>query len=302
MENKKSSLYDVYTGTINQGSTGNHSKSTTNDIEIEIANDGNLSPPKKNNDPVSTITRESNVENNEVTRSYSRYASTLLCDSQDFEPGQFGSYASYAFIVIGMIGSVLILNYGHDITLSQWTSNCEIGFESACRASGGVFRISFAMCLIFAIQIIGTLIYTKYFDYLWFWKFLLFIGILVGFAYTKGEVFDLNGFAWFARVAGFLYLISQQIILIDFAYTWNDKWVKLSEENETEEGHMNGWLVGLLVVSSILFIASYILIGLMFWQFSCNDSIAIISITLVLSVVATILQVILIIHVVYRSE
>lgn len=39
-----------------------------------------------------------------------------------------------------------------------------------------------------------------------------------------------RGYAWAARFGAFLFIILQEIVLIDMAYTWNDSWVKRAEE------------------------------------------------------------------------
>jgi hypothetical protein len=80
--------------------------------------------------------------------------------------------------------------------------------------------------------------------------------------------------------------VLQQIILLDFAYNWNSNWVKNSEESNN-----NSWLIGLLVVSGILFAGSFSVIGILYWQFSgCPENEAIISITLILSIAVTVFQ------------
>jgi hypothetical protein len=105
-------------------------------------------------------------------------------------------------------------------------------------------------------------------------------------------VFDTRGYAWFARIAAFFYLIFQQVVLIDFTYTWNERWVRFSEEHDGDSGG-KCWLTGLIVISFLLFAGSLSVIGVMFWQFSgpeCADSNAILSLTLILPFLATMMQ------------
>lgn len=190
-----------------------------------------------------------------------------------------------------MVGSVLGLNYAPRITLSQWTSDCKPGFDDACKSSGAILRFSMALSGIFFIQLVGTTFFTKFYDILWPIKFILFFGLLVLFYFLKAEVFDLNGYAWYARVAAFFYLMIQQVILLDFAYTWNDKWVKRSED-DADGGCGNLWLVFLLVVSVILITCSCAVIGVMFWQFGkCTDSQVILSLTVILCSLSCIQQI-----------
>ena len=215
---------------------------------------------------------------------------STLCSANEFAPGNFGIYASLLLIVLVMVGSVLILNYGNLVTLSEWTTDCPVGYESACKSVGGVYRFAFALSCVFFLQLLGTAIYTKFFDYVWPFKYITFVFILIGFFFAPAQVFDLHGFAWFARIAAFLYLVSQQVILLDFAYTWNEAWVRWSEEAENEQ-KQSLWLIGLVAVSVFLFSGSLTVVGIMFWQFQgCPDSTAILSLTIVLCVMVTTFQ------------
>lgn len=175
------------------------------------------------------------------------------------------------------------------IHLSSWEDGCPEDFEDSCKANSAVLRISFALTILFAVQMIGCGVHPKFYDILWVPKAAVFACVVIGFYFAKSEVFDLQGYAWFARITGFFYLILQQIILLDVAYSWNEKWVAYSTE-DGEKGQI--WLVGLLFFSAVLFIGSFVFFGLMYWQFDgCNDNTAIISITLCTAVVATLIQV-----------
>mmetsp|Transcript_23504 Transcript_23504/g.22645 ORF Transcript_23504/g.22645 Transcript_23504/m.22645 type:complete len:431 (-) Transcript_23504:139-1431(-) len=219
-----------------------------------------------------------------------RYASNLLCDGQDYFPGQYGTYAAIVLLIIGMVASVLGLNYAPRIQLSQWLTDCPVGYDDACKSSGAVFRFSFALTSVFIIQLVGVAIFTKFYDYLWWSKFLAFAALVIGYFFIKAEVFNLNGFAWYARVCGFFYLIIQQVILIDFAYYWNDKWVKWSEE-DVEHGYGNYWLGALLFIAFIIIGGSISVVGVMYWQFDCADTKVIISMTIILCFIATMIQI-----------
>ena len=73
-----------------------------------------------------------------------------------------------------------------------------------------------------------------YFDDWWILKFLIF-GSLMALLYTEtvsGEVFDHHGYAWFARLGGFLFIMLQQVILLDFAMSWSEKWVGVFQGGE----------------------------------------------------------------------
>lgn len=115
-------------------------------------------------------------------------------------------------------------------------------------------------------------------------KFAGYIGILIGFFFTTST--DMLNYAWFARFSAFLFLIYQQIILIDFAYNWNQHWVNKSEASENYS-----WLYALLGTSFMLFSGSIVVIAFMFkYFFGCSDNDAILIITVALCVISVLLQ------------
>lgn len=142
-------------------------------------------------------------------------------------PGKVGTYMSYFLIIVGMIGAIIGQKYAPaNVHQKDWLENCPTGFDSECKGNGSVYRFSFALFIIFALQVIGTTIDLRFYDALWVPKFCLFIGLVSWFYYSPSHVFDDHGYAWLARILAFFYIILQQIILIDFAYTWNDKWLR----------------------------------------------------------------------------
>merc|ERR1712018_327463 len=78
-----------------------------------------------------------------------------------------------------------------------------------------------------------------------FWgiKFLIIIGGMVGAFFipvgTFGEVW-----LYFGIIGGFLFILIQLVLIIDFAHSWAEAWVGNSEESEGK-----GWLAALATVS-----------------------------------------------------
>jgi len=173
-----------------------------------------------------------------------------------------------------------------NVDSANWIKDCPTGYEKSCKANGAVLRFSFALSIIFACQFVLTTLAARLYDALWVLKLLAFVAICLGFFYSDDSVFNQNGYAWFARIGGFFYLILQQIILLDFAYSWNESWVK---KNDDDGGSC--WKGGLLAVALILLCGSIAGIGLMYHFFAgCSDTSAIISITLILSIISTTFQ------------
>lgn len=203
-------------------------------------------------------------------------------------PGKKGTYLSYFFIISCIIASIIFQNYVTDnIGRDSWSDGCKKGYEDDCASNSAVYRFSFALVILFGIQLVGMQISRRFFDDYWLYKTALFVGVLIGFFYAPARMFDDRGYAWFARIAAAIFVVLQQIILIDLAYSWNELWVEYSGGREEN----NKWLIGLIVVSLFLYAAAFTVIGLLYWQFSgCPENDAIISLTLILVIAVTIFQ------------
>jgi hypothetical protein len=96
-----------------------------------------------------------------------------------------------------------------------------------------------------------------------------------------------------ARVGGFMFNIFQQVILIDVAYNWNESWLSKSDQAEADEGVGKGkkWLGAILASCAVLYIGSITGIILMYIYFGgCSTNDAFITITLIMSLICTIVQ------------
>ena len=157
-----------------------------------------------------------------------------------------------------------------------------------------------ALAIMFALQIFGTSLYSGFFDILWSVKFFIFFALIIGLWFPASSVFNLDGYAWLARVLGFFFVILEQVLslhfhfdvnnwiikfgyqvlLLDLAYSWNEKWLEYANADEDAECL---WKTRLLAISSLFFACSvsaqgkiYIsftrppLLGFSFCQYRCN--------------------------------
>lgn len=131
-------------------------------------------------------------------------------------PGKIGTYLSYLLLIVGMVASIVTQRYADEIYITDWTSDCPAGFDSACKGNGGVLRFSFALSILYALQLIGTTISAVFFDKFWLIKLTLFIGIVIGFFFTKPEVFDIYGKLIDVIVCSFSVLLI--MTLLDFFF------------------------------------------------------------------------------------
>jgi len=97
----------------------------------------------------------------------------------------------------------------------------------------------------------------------------------------------ITGYTWLARVGSGVFLVVQMVILLDFAFFWNESWVA--------KEHM-AWVVGLLVSTVLLYAGSITLVVFLYKWYSpdgeeCSRNVWLITVTLVLCVVFTAISV-----------
>jgi len=215
-------------------------------------------------------------------------------DSWDQHPGKKGTFLGFFIVIVGMVASVIMMKYApENVDSKNWITDCPAGYESSCKSNSAVLRFSFALSIVFGLQFVLTMLSTRLYDSYWTVKVMIFVGLCALFFYVDARVFDQNGFAWFARIAGFFFVMLQQVILLDFAMTWNSSMMeKADEDGGLEKGICgNKWLLFIVVVSLLLFGGSFSAVGVMFHYFhGCPDTDAILAITLIVSVLCTALQ------------
>lgn len=127
----------------------------------------------------------------------------------------------------------------------------------------------------------------------WGLKFLILIGIIVGAFYipTKDGKF-IQAWMYVGLIGGFLFIIIQLILLIDFVHRWNEVWVENMEETDNR-----GWFFALAFFTLVMYAVSLAGIVCMFVYFtrsdhqSCHTEKFIVSFQLILSVLVSVLAI-----------
>jgi len=119
----------------------------------------------------------------------------------------------------------------------------------------------------------------------WALKFLVWVLLLaMPFFFTNGVITAYN---WAARFGSGLFLIVQMIILLDFAYVWNETWVAKDDDK---------WYFALLVVTLLCYAGVFTLVGLMYHFYKpagagpCSLNTSIITITWLLVIMITLMS------------
>ncbi len=133
-----------------------------------------------------------------------------------------------------------------------------------------------------------------YTSYLYFFvRYVLFLFLSVGTIFIPNKPVFIPIFLWVARIGSVFFILLQQIILVDIAYNWNTAWLDKSDQAELDEGPGKGkkWLAAILISCGILYACSLAGIIIMYIHFGgCSTNDAFISITLVMSLLCTVVQ------------
>lgn len=69
----------------------------------------------------------------------------------------------------------------------------------------------------------------------------------------NGPIFD-DLYLHVSRAGALIFILVQQVILIDLAYNWNERWVEKSNQNNVAEwGSGNKWLLAILAMCITLY-------------------------------------------------
>lgn len=180
--------------------------------------------------------------------------------------------------------------------IEGWNKGCE-NFETetiqeACRGNSGVYRVSFSTTLFFILSGCAALTRPSFNREGWCVKYMLYLLFVGAMIFVPSDPLFLSIYMQIARVGAAFFIIIQQIMLVNIAYNWNESWVmKADKANSENEGSGKLWLTSILGACAILFIGSFTVIGFMYHHFQgCNINMAFISITLLLIIFTTALQ------------
>lgn len=175
--------------------------------------------------------------------------------------------------------------YGYDAELEAQREKCS--------GNNGVYRVAGSAFLFYIFAAIAAFFKASANREAWPAKFILFFLLVTGTLFIPNEPsfspILLNAF----RVGGVIFMVFNQLIILDIAFNVNEHCVKKADQAELEEGEGAGkkWLGVILVSSVFLILASLASIGVMYHYFGgCSDNNAFITITLILGIGLTAIQ------------
>ena len=180
-----------------------------------------------------------------------------------------------------------------------WSNDCDLFGDydnnRLCREHSGVYRVGFCSFVFFLLATIASKFDPNANRSYWLWKYFGFVLACWAVVYVNNAPLFNDIYLNIARIGASLFILLQQIILIDLAYNWNDYWVVQSNIAERNDGPGAGnkYLAALLTASVIIYTVVVIAIGVLYHIFGgdgCQTSYGFLSITLIGIVLITGIQ------------
>uniref|UniRef100_A0AAR2LM68 Serine incorporator 2 n=1 Tax=Pygocentrus nattereri TaxID=42514 RepID=A0AAR2LM68_PYGNA len=173
------------------------------------------------------------------------------------------------FLLLGTLVSIIMILPGMETQLRKIPGFCQGG------STIPVYRMCFAMaCFFFLFSAIMIRVRTSkdpravFQNGFWFFKFLILVGITVGAFFIPDGTFH-NVWFYFGIVGSFMFILIQLILLIDFAHSWNEVWVR-----NAEEGNSKCWYFGLLFFTILHYALAFAAVVLFYLYYTKPDACA----------------------------
>jgi hypothetical protein len=185
-----------------------------------------------------------------------------------------------------------ITGYATSFVAANWLDGCtqmsdnsstmNIALQKTCAGNNGVYRVTSAATVFFLLAAVAVCCKPTANREAWPAKYILYLFLCAATIFIPNEPVFGTIFLNIARIGGFLFVMLQQLVIVDMAYDWNDSWVERSNQAEAEQiGAGKKWLVAILT----MFIAALVGIVLLFSDFyGCTTNNAFIIVTLLMMI------------------
>ena len=179
------------------------------------------------------------------------------------------------FLLLGTILSFLVLTPNMRSNLDKLPYFCAtLTTEEMCDnlvGYGAVYRICFSLAVfygVFALLMLNTTstkdIRIKLHSGFWFLKLVLLVMILVGAFHIPRHIEFSRLWMYVGLTAGFIFIMIQILLVIDFAHSWSFSWAE-----KMESGNSNFW--GFILVSSTILVYSMAITMAVFYYLYFTD-------------------------------
>ncbi|GMS79304.1 hypothetical protein PENTCL1PPCAC_1479 [Pristionchus entomophagus] len=184
-------------------------------------------------------------------------------------------------LLVGTFVSCIMLAPGiqHKLADNHWFCegldkyagiNCEraTGFQAVYRMCAAMASFFFLMMLLMMGVKSSKDGRSKIQNGFWFFKYVILAALTVGFFYIRSENLA-DPLMWIGMIGGFLFILIQLILIIDFAHTLAEGWIEKYEEEESK------WCyAGLLTITFGTYALAITAIVLMFIFYTTGDTCA----------------------------
>jgi len=137
-----------------------------------------------------------------------------------------------------------------------------------------VYRLIFALTLffmVFSVLMIGVKssrdLRAGIQNGFWGIKYIILIGTMVGAFYIPKESSFGKVWMYFGMIGGFLFILIQLVLIIDFAHGWTERWLENYEESQSK-----GWYCALVFFTLLHYILSITATVLLFVYYTQNSA------------------------------
>jgi len=151
---------------------------------------------------------------------------------------------------------------------NAWAQGCTLEDSSAaqattCAGNAGVYRPAAVSTLFFAMQAIATRFQPALNREAWPGKYGVFLFLVLFSMFISNSIFT-GLYVWLARFGAAIFMVLQQVILIDVAYNWNEDWVERSNvADRIEYGAGASWLHAIIGMALVMYAASFTGLGIL---------------------------------------
>ncbi|KAF7242344.1 Serine incorporator 2 [Varanus komodoensis] len=210
------------------------------------------------------------------------------------------------FLFLGTLVSIIMIIPGVEAELHKLPGFCEGGgtFLGAqgkvnCKSFLGhksVYRMCFALAVFYFLFALMMICVRSSKDPraaiqngFWFFKFLILVGITVGAFYIPDGSFTSVWF-YFGVLGSFFFILIQLILLIDFAHSWSQIWLR-----NADEGNSKSWYAALFIFTFLFYVVSIAAVVLLYVYYtkpdSCTENKAFISVNLIFCVIVSVVSI-----------
>jgi hypothetical protein len=168
-----------------------------------------------------------------------------------------------------------------------WYDSCEVYKDNdallqQCAGNAGVYRPTFVASLFFAVLAIVTKVEPYLNKEVWPAKYVVFLFAVTISMFVSSAPMFTGFYLWLARFGATLFVLLQQIILIDVAYNWNEDWVDRADQaDRMDYGSGANWLHAIVATCVAFYVAACAGIWILYQNFTgCPENTWIITLTM----------------------